>query len=69
MVKECIIKWAEWIPDSNRKFILALNELKKKSVSMDFEWKYFRPENEQMFKQCCEKNGLKLGGANPKPSV
>ena len=34
MVKECIIKWAEWIPDANRKFVQALNELKKKNVSM-----------------------------------
>jgi hypothetical protein len=45
MVKECIAKWAEWIPDPNRKFIHALNEIKKKNVPLNFEWKYFRPEN------------------------
>jgi hypothetical protein len=69
MVKECIIKWAEWIPDAGRKFIHAFNEIKKKSPALDFEWKYFRPENEQLFKTYCEKNGIKLNSANPKPNL
>jgi len=34
MSKECLIKWAEWIPDAGRKFIAVLNELKKKNVGV-----------------------------------
>jgi hypothetical protein len=33
MAKECVIKWAEWIPDSTRKFVDAVNQLKKKNIS------------------------------------
>jgi len=36
MVKECIIKWAEWIPDQERKFVQALNEIKKKKANLEF---------------------------------
>lgn len=34
MAKECIIKWAEWIPEENRKFVQALNDLKRKKISL-----------------------------------
>lgn len=43
MAKECLIKWAEWVPDSGRKFVEAANELKRKKVEMNFDFKYFRP--------------------------
>lgn len=60
MTKECLIKWAQWIPDPNRKFASALAELKRRNVQFDFEFKYFRPENEQLFREYCAKNGVKL---------
>lgn len=70
MVKECIIKWGEWISDPNRKFFQAVNELRKKNVNFDFEFKYFRPENQQLFMEHSQKNGIKQPITNSKvPTV
>jgi hypothetical protein len=61
MTKECLSKWASWIPDPNRKFVSTVGQLKTKNVVFELEqFKYFRPENEQMFKENCRKNGIKL---------
>jgi hypothetical protein len=36
MVKECIIKWAEWIPDASRNYSQALGEIKRRKVNLEF---------------------------------
>lgn len=36
MVKECIIKWAEWIPDPARNYSQALSEIKRRKVDLEF---------------------------------
>lgn len=53
IAKECVIKWGEWIPDANRKFVSAAAELRKRNASMDFQFKYVRDENYQFFKESC----------------
>lgn len=49
MAKECVIRWAEWIPDPTRKFGAALQTLRDNQVHLHFEFKYFRPEHAQFF--------------------
>lgn len=61
MTKECLLKWSSWMADPNRKFVSTVEQLKKKNVRFELEqFKYFRPENEQIFKENCRKNGVKL---------
>lgn len=55
------MKWSSWMADPNRKFVSTVEQLKKKNVRFELEqFKYFRPENEQIFKENCRKNGVKL---------